>query len=128
MYRKQLSTMIAFTGIFFASTAFAECSGSLGRGWASGKGNGEFSMRSTDKSCAIGYANFIDDAAKTRTPATDVALTKAPKSGKISISKSQGVLYIPASGFKGTDRFCTKNTSPKVKGKTLSGCVTVLVN
>lgn len=81
-------------------------------------------MTSADKSCTVGYANFIDDADQS-TPATEVSLTQAPKSGKISIGKN-GVVYTPNSGFKGKDKFCTKNKAPTQKG-TLSGCVTITV-
>lgn len=108
-----------------ASTVHAECTGSNGRGWASGKGNGQFEMTSADKSCQIDFPGFIDDAKKTRTPATQMTLTRAPKSGKITLSKD-GPVYTPNPGFKGKDRFCTKNKAEGVKG-TLSGCLTVTV-
>lgn len=110
---------------FLASAAHAECTGSNGRGWASGKGDGKFEMSASDKSCLISYPAFINDATKARTPATNVALSRAPKSGKITLSP-EGLIYTPAAGFKGADKFCTKNTTPAVKG-TLSGCITVTV-
>ena len=120
-----LITVVA-SGLLAGSVAQAACSGGTGRGWGSGQGNGQFEMSASDKTCLIGYNSFINDSAKTKIPATEVALTKAPKSGKITLSK-QGVVYTPNAGFKGKDKFCTKNTSPEVKGKTLSGCVTVTV-
>lgn len=113
--------------LFAGTAAEAACTGSLGRGWASGQGNGQFEMTVADRTCQMGFANFIDDAAKTRIPATEVALTKAPGNGKIGIIANQGVVYTPNANFKGTDRFCTRNTAPQVKGKTLSGCVNVTV-
>jgi hypothetical protein len=116
-----LITMMAGTA------AQASCSGSLGRGWASGQGNGQFEMTTADKTCLMGFANFLDDAAKTRVPATEVALTKAPENGTIGIIANQGLVYTPNANLKGTDRFCTRNTTPQVKGKTLSGCVNVTV-
>jgi hypothetical protein len=108
-----------------ASSAFAACEGSGGRGWASGKGDGKYEMAGSDKTCLIGYPNFIDDATKTRVPATEVTLTRAPKSGKIGLT-AKGLVYTPAAGFKGSDKFCTKNTAKGHKG-TLSGCITVTV-
>lgn len=113
-----------FFGLGFA--AHAECSGGLGRGWASGKGNGEYQMRAGEQSCVIDYPAFIDDAKGTRTPATELALTRAPAAGKIGVSP-QGIVYMPPAGFAGQDRFCIRNTTPQVRGKTLSGCVTVTV-
>jgi type 1 fimbria pilin len=118
--------VFCIASVFAASAAQAECSGSNGRGWGSGKGKGQFEMTVADKSCKISFPGFIDDVKKTRVPATEVSLTKAPKSGKIGIAKGQGIIYTPNPGFKGKDTFCTKNTSPDVKG-TLSGCITVTV-
>lgn len=118
---------ICLIAMIAGSAAHAACSGSLGRGWASGQGNGQFEMTTADKSCMMGFANFIDDAAKTRIPATEVALTRAPANGRIGIIANQGVVYTPTAGFTGSDRFCTRNTTPQVKGKNLSGCVTVTV-
>ena len=117
------------SGLLFATlatSAHAECSGGLGRGWASGKGAGKFEMTAADKKCPIGFAYFIDDKAGTRTPATDIALTRAPQNGKIGIAKT-GVVYTPTPGFKGQDKFCTSNTTKEVPGKKLSGCVAVTV-
>ncbi|GGE44752.1 hypothetical protein GCM10007276_22340 [Agaricicola taiwanensis] len=115
------------TGLIAASAAQAECTGSNGRGWGSGNGKGQFSMTTADKLCKISFPGFIDDAKKTRTPATDVTITRAPKSGKVAIVAGRGLTYTPNAGFKGTDRFCTKNTSPKVRGQSLSGCIAVTV-
>ena len=120
-----------FTGILLAATllagaASAECTGSNGRGWASGKGNGAFEMTSADGTCRISFPGFIDSANR-RTPATEVTLTRAPKSGKLGIARGQGLVYTPNAGFKGKDQFCTRNTTPEVPGKTLSGCITVTV-
>lgn len=70
--------------------------------------------------------SFINDQAKTSIPATNVKITRPPKSGKVAVTGS-GLVYTPASGFKGNDRFCTTNTTPKVKGKMLRGCITVTV-
>ena len=114
-------------GVFTAAAAQADCSGGLGRGWASGKGNGTFEMTAADKSCAIEFPAFINDTTKVRTPATEMALTRGPKNGKISLAKGKGLVYTPAAGFKGKDKFCIKNTTPEMKGKSLSGCVTVTV-
>lgn len=108
-----------------ASSALAACEGSNGRGWGSGKGDGKYDMAAADKTCLIGYPNFIDDVKKTRVPATEVSLTRAPKSGTITLS-AKGLVYTPAQGFKGSDKFCTKNTAKGEKG-TLAGCITVTV-
>lgn len=108
------------------SAAHAECSGGLGRGWASGKGNGQYEMRAGDQSCVIEYPAFFDNAGGNRTPATELALTRAPAAGKIGVSP-QGIVYMPPAGFAGQDRFCIRSTTPQVRGKTLSGCVTVTV-
>lgn len=117
---------LGFALCLTAGSAFAACSGGLGRGWASGKGAGSYEMAAADKTCMIGYAYFFDDVKKTETPATDIALTRAPKNGKIGIAKT-GVVYTPTPGFKGQDKFCTSNTTKAVPGKKLSGCVTVTV-
>lgn len=121
---KYASAMIAVA--LTSTAAYAECTGSNGRGWGSGKGSGQFEMAASDKSCQISFPGFIDDVKKTRTPATEMTLTRAPKSGKITLSKD-GPIYTPNPGFKGTDKFCTKNKAATVKGKTLSGCVSVTV-
>lgn len=119
---------IAFiAGLGLAPAALAECTGGNGRGWGSGKGAGQFEMAAGDKTCLIGFPNFIDDASDTRIPATEVTLKTAPKSGKIGVG-AKGIVYTPNPGFKGKDRFCTSNASPKVKGETLAGCVAVTVN
>lgn len=119
--------LLAFAGIFSATSAHAACTGSNGRGWGKGSGNGQFSMTARDKICKISFPGFIDDAKKTRTPATDVTVTRKPSSGTVSIVAGKGLIYTPGQGFKGKDRFCTTNRSAKVKGKTLSGCITVTV-
>lgn len=116
-------SVLLFGGILAAGAAQAECAGSNGRGWASGQGNGKFQMAAGDKQCLIGYPSFIKGQSKT--PATQVKLTRAPKSGKISLTP-QGLIYSPAAGFKGTDKFCTSNTAPGVPG-TLKGCVSITV-
>jgi len=123
------ATLTSFfvTALFAASAAQAECNGSNGRGWASGKGAGQFEMTAADKTCRISFPGFIDDVKKTRIPATEVVLTKAPSHGKIGIVANQGLIYTPTPGFKGSDRFCTKNTAKEMKGKSLSGCITVVV-
>lgn len=108
-----------------ATAALAECSGSFGRGWASGKGNGAFEMRAADKACTMGFTGFGGGNSE-RIPATEVKLTTAPKSGKLGVS-AKGMVYTPNPGFKGKDKFCTRSTSPKAQGS-LSGCVTVTVN
>jgi len=113
-------------GCFHASSAQAACSGSNGRGWGSGNGNGKFEMTAADKSCPISFTNVIDDKAKTKIPATNVTVTKPPKSGKVAVTGA-GLVYTPTPGFKGKDTFCTKNTTPKAKGVTFSGCITVSV-
>lgn len=84
-------------------------------------------MTQADKTCRISFPGFIDDKKNTRIPATEVRITSQPKSGKVSVASGKGLIYTPNAGFKGKDRFCTSNTSPKVKGKKLSGCVTVTV-
>ena len=109
-----------------ASTAYAQCEGGLGRGWARGQGNGQFTMSGKDKACDTGFGNFYDKADKA-TPATDVTLTREPKNGKIGIAKT-GVIYTPNPGFKGQDKFCTRSTAQSVPGQNLSGCITVTVN
>lgn len=127
MKRTTYLTAAAMIAALFGTTAAqAACEGGLGRGWSKGNGNGQFTMRAADKSCLIGFANFIDSKEKL-TPATKIELTTAPKSGKITIGPS-GAVYTPQPGFKGKDTFCTKNTTPEVKGKSLRGCVTVTVN
>lgn len=110
--------------LFSVSVAEAACTGSNGRG--SGKGNGQFTMAPGDTSCSIPFTNFIDDRKKTSVPATQVRITNAPKSGKVGVT-GRGLVHTPAKGFKGSDRFCTSNTAPRVKGQTLSGCITVTV-
>ena len=116
--------MLACIG-FSASAAWADCEGSNGRGWASGKGNGAFEMAAKDKTCLIRFPAFGSGEAP-RIPATEVKLTTAPKSGKVAVS-AKGMVYTPNPGFTGKDRFCTRNTAKQVKGQTLSGCVTVTV-
>lgn len=124
-YRNVLAAV--FLLVFSSATvAQADCVGSNGRGWASGKGDGQFELAAGSASCSIGFPNFIDDARNTRTPATQVALKTAPKSGKVGVT-AQGLVYTPNPGFKGKDKFCTSNTSPEVKGKILGGCITVTV-
>ncbi|SEB67967.1 hypothetical protein [Rhodobacter sp. 24-YEA-8] len=125
MIRRTVFTMIATIAALSASAAFAECTGSNGRGWGKGKGNGAFEMSASDKTCLISYPGFIYEQENRRVPATEVKLTRAPKSGKITLSK-QGIIYTPTAGFKGKDKFCTKNTAEGEKG-TLAGCVTVTV-
>lgn len=118
--------LAAFVSSLSISTAYAACEGTNGRGWGSGKGAGKFTMNTTDKSCQITFPSFINDAQKTRIPATQTTVTKQPKSGAVSVN-GKGPVYTPNAGFKGRDQFCTSNTSPKVKGKKLSGCITVTV-
>jgi hypothetical protein len=120
-----MSLAVAAVAVLAASAAEAACTGSNGRGWGSGKGAGQFQMTAADKACEIGFANFIDDATNTRIPATQVTVTRAPKSGKVSVT-AKGVVYTPNAGFKGKDSFCTTNKSSKARG-TLSGCITVSV-
>ena len=124
---RSISTFAAVFVIaaFSASIAEAACSGTNGRGWGKGQGNGKFQMTTADKTCNIDFPGFIDDRKKTRTPATNVTITRAPKSGKINVT-GKGLVYTPAAGFKGNDRFCTKNTAAGVRG-TLRGCITVTV-
>ncbi len=105
--------------------AQAACNGGLGRGWGSGKGDGKFEMGASDSVCLIGFANFVNDATDSRVPAKQVTLTRAPKNGKIGLTDN-GVVYTPNPGFKGADKFCTRNKAEGEKG-TLSGCVTVTV-
>ncbi|MFC3073720.1 hypothetical protein [Shinella pollutisoli] len=126
---RTLITLVVATvaGLSTASMAYAACTGSNGRGWGSGKGNGAFQMTAADKVCRISFPGFINDAAKTRIPATDVTVTKRPKNGKVAVVAGKGILYTPNPGYKGKDAFCTRNKSSKVKGQTLSGCVTITV-
>ena len=84
-------------------------------------------MTQADRSCRISFPGFIDDRAGTRVPATNVTVTQQPGSGKVSVTRS-GITYTPNKGFKGRDTFCTSNTTPKVPGKTLSGCIAVSAN
>ncbi|MGB6119086.1 MAG: Ig-like domain-containing protein [Mesorhizobium sp.] len=118
-----ISTLSA---LFFVTAADAACSGSNGRGWGSGGGSGKFTMSASDKTCRIGMPGFINDAKKTNIPASQVKFTRNPSSGKVSVGGS-AMTYTPNPGFKGSDRFCTVHTSPKVKGQKLSGCITVTV-
>ena len=122
------SVSIAAFGVVLLSMNMAQaaCSGSNGRGWSKGNGAGKFEMSAADKECRIGFTNFINDENKTSIPATTVAITRAPKSGKVAVT-SKEIVYTPEQGFKGSDSFCTKNTSDKVKGSVLSGCITVVV-
>ncbi|MCB1445476.1 MAG: hypothetical protein KDJ87_06660 [Rhizobiaceae bacterium] len=119
--------VLSVAGLSTIPPAYAACTGSNGRGWGKGNGNGQFKMAASDKICKISFPGFINDAKKTRIPATDVSFTRKPKNGRISVVAGKGVIYTPDPGFRGKDRFCTRNKSPKVKGKTLSGCVTVTV-
>lgn len=118
-------TTLVVLGCFSASTAYAACSGSNGRGWASGRGAGKFEMSAGAKSCQIGVPGFT--VGNSRTPAAESKITRQPKSGKVTIAQGRGFLYTPNAGFKGKDRFCSSNTSPKFKGQRLAGCVTVTV-
>lgn len=126
MDRRFLTSLCFITAISISSVAHAQCSGGLGRGWASSKGAGQYEMAASDQQCLIGFASFIDPNGG-KTPATKVKLTSAPKSGKIGIGQ-QGVVYTPNKGFRGTDKFCTSNSSDAVKGKSLKGCVSISVN
>lgn len=119
--------VLSVVGLSSVSSAYAACTGTNGRGWGSGRGNGHFEMSARDRNCKISFPGFINDAKKTRIPATDVTVTRAPKKGKLSVVAEQGLIYTPIQGFKGKDRFCTRNRSAKVKGQTLSGCITVQV-
>lgn len=120
-------TGVVLTAMLVASTAHAACTGSNGRGWGGGNGAGKFEMTAADKNCRISFPSFINDAAKTRIPASDMKLTRAPASGKIGVVAGQGIIYTPNPGFKGTDRFCTVNTSKEVPRQRLAGCITVTV-
>lgn len=117
---------VTLLGCFTVSAAQAACTGSNGRGWASGNGAGKFEMVAADKSCQIGLTNVIDDRTNAKIPATNVVVTQPPKSGTVNVT-STGLIYKPKKGFMGSDTFCTKNTTPKVPGVTLSGCITVSV-
>lgn len=119
--------VVSVVGLCSATAAHAACSGTNGRGWGKGNGNGKFEMTASDKICKISFPGFIDDVRKTRTPATEVTVTRAPKSGTVSVVAGKGLIYTPGQGFKGQDKFCTRNTSSKVKGKSLRGCITVTV-
>jgi hypothetical protein len=121
------TVLTAFTviGCLSVSAADAACTGSNGRGWASGGGAGQFVMTAADTSCKISVPGFI--VGKKRTPASESKITRQPKSGKVTIAQGRGFLYTPNAGFKGKDRFCSSNTSPKFKGQRLAGCVTVTV-
>lgn len=119
--------IVTVTGCLTITAAQAACTGSNGRGWGSGKGAGAFEMSTGDKECRISFPGVINEQAGTRIPATEVSVTQPPKSGKIKVVKGRGILYTPNAGFKGRDRFCTRNTTPKAPGVTLSGCITVSV-
>lgn len=120
-------TTIVVAGSLSVMEAQAACEGTNGRGWGSGNGAGTFSMTAADKVCKISFPGFINDVKKTRIPAAQVKITRQPKSGKLSVVAGKGLIYTPKAGFKGKDRFCTTNTSPKVKGGKLSGCITITV-
>lgn len=85
-------------------------------------------MTAADKSCRISFPGIIDDRKGTRVPATNVTVTRRPASGKVSVIAGRGIFYTPNKGFKGSDTFCTSNTTPKAPGVILSGCITVAVN
>ncbi|TQI76519.1 hypothetical protein FHT98_4315 [Bosea sp. AK1] len=123
-----LITMITFVAAGYAalSSAQAACTGTNGRGWGTGNGAGQFEMSMADKTCRISFPGVINETAKTRIPATQVTVTRAPGSGKVAVTRS-GLTYTPNKGFQGSDTFCTSNTTPKVPGVTLSGCITVTV-
>lgn len=123
-----LIAMVTFATAGYAaiSGAQAACTGSNGRGWGSGNGAGQFEMNASDKNCPMSFQGVINDTTKTRIPATEVRITRAPGSGKVSVTRT-GLVYTPNKGFKGNDTFCTSNTTPKAPGVTLSGCVTVTV-
>lgn len=123
-YRALTASMLI---VGLCGAAHAECAGSNGRGWGSGKGNGSFTMAANDKSCNISFPGFINDAKKTRIPAAEFKVTRGPKSGKLGVVAGQGLVYMPNPGFRGKDTFCTRNTSPDVPGKHLAGCITVTV-
>ncbi len=123
--RTAVLTTLAVIGCFSAAEAYAACTGSNGRGWASGRGAGKFEMTAADKSCKISVPGFV--VGKNRTPAAESKITRQPKSGKVTIAQGRGFLYTPNAGFKGKDRFCSSSTSPKFKGQRLAGCVTVTV-
>lgn len=112
--------------VTMTSTAFAACDGSTGRGWSSGNGSGTYEMSSTDKTCLIPFVGFFSNNGNDFTPATEISLRRAPKSGSIGVSSS-GIVYTPNPGFTGKDRFCTINRSDKFAGETLAGCYTVTV-
>ncbi|BCB20325.1 hypothetical protein [Bosea sp. ANAM02] len=123
-----LITVITFAtaGYSMISAAEAACTGTNGRGWGRGNGAGQFEMSSADRNCRISFPGVINESAGTRFPATQVTVTRSPGSGKLSVTK-QGLIYTPGKGFKGSDTFCTTNTTPKAPGMTLGGCVTVTV-
>lgn len=125
---RALVTMITFAAAGYAmlSGAQAACTGSNGRGWGTGNGAGQFEMTAADKTCRMSFQGVINETAKTRIPATQVTITRAPSSGKVTVTKN-GLIYTPNKGFQGSDTFCTSNTTPKVPGMTLSGCITVSV-
>ncbi|WP_151718392.1 Ig-like domain-containing protein [Gemmobacter serpentinus] len=127
MHRNFITGLVVTGSVFIASAAYAECTGTNGRGWASGKGSGQFEMSTADKQCRISFPGFVNDTTNTRIPATEVTLRQAPKNGKLAIVAGQGLIYTPNPGFTGKDKFCSVNTSPEVKGKKLSGCVTITV-
>ncbi len=125
--RQQIAfATLLLIGSFAAESVAAACTGSNGRGWASGKGVGRFEMTTADGTCRMGFPGFTFSDGRPRVPATELVLTQAPKSGKITLH-SEGLIYTPNRGFKGEDRFCTRNTTPRMPGKTLSGCITVAV-
>jgi hypothetical protein len=119
-------TALLAVGCLTVSTAQAACQGSNGRGWGRGAGAGQFEMTTADKVCRISFTNVINERDNTSIPATNVSLTRAPSAGKVSVTKS-GLVYTPNKGFKGSDTFCTSNTTAKAPGVTLSGCITVTV-
>jgi hypothetical protein len=111
--------------IMFTTSVQAACTGSNGRGWASGSGAGNFEMSTSDRTCSIPFPNFI--VGDRRTPASEVVLTTAPRNGTIGVAAGRGLVYTPNAGFTGADRFCTRNTASAFQGQTLSGCITVTV-
>ncbi|MCO5092840.1 Ig-like domain-containing protein [Bosea sp. (in: a-proteobacteria)] len=117
---------LAAAGWLTLSDAQAACTGTNGRGWGTGRGAGQFQMTTADKSCRISHPGIVNDRAGTRIVANQVSITRAPSSGKLAVS-SGGIVYTPNKGFKGSDSFCTSNTTPKAPGEVLAGCVTIMV-
>ncbi|WP_112309697.1 hypothetical protein [Pseudogemmobacter bohemicus] len=78
MTGKAVFAAFSLMAMTLASAAQAECSGGNGRGWSNG--HGSFEMSGKDGGCRIGYPGFICEDGKRCVPATEMTLTRVPRS------------------------------------------------